>query len=63
MRGTESDFVIFNGEDKVTKKYRKRNSLFYLSKDYIVGGPSIIFNRYHEANKTYFTGFKKICKK
>ncbi len=30
----------------------KRNNLFYLLKDSIVGGPSIIFTRYHEANKT-----------
>jgi hypothetical protein len=30
-----------------------RTNLFYLSKDSIVGGPSIIFSRYHEAGKTY----------
>ncbi len=29
----------------------KSNDIFYLLKDSIVGGPSIIFNRYHEANK------------
>ncbi len=43
MKGTESEFYLFDGEDKVTKEDRKRNILFYLSKDYIVGGPSIIF--------------------
>jgi hypothetical protein len=37
----------------ITKEDRKRNNLFYLFKDSIVGGPSIVFNRYHEANKTY----------
>ena len=31
-------------------------------KDSIVGGPSIIFNRYHEANKTYIRGIDKLCK-
>ena len=30
----------------------KRNNLFYLIKDSIVGGPSIVLNRYHEADKT-----------
>ncbi len=49
--GTESDFHLFDEEDKVTKEDRKRNNLFYLLKDSIVGGPPIIFNRYHEANK------------
>jgi len=44
MKGTESEFYLFDEEDKVTKEDRKRNNLFYLLKDSIVGGPSIIFN-------------------
>ncbi len=69
MKGTENDFCLFDKEDKVTKEDRKRNNLFYLSKDSIVGWPSIIFNlikkgnRYHEANKTYSRGLNKKCKK
>ena len=68
MRGTDSEFSLFSEEDKIFEKdYNeyfddddsliktklKRNNLFYLLKDSIVGGPSIIFNRYHESNKTY----------
>jgi hypothetical protein len=30
MKGTESDFYVFDEEDKVTKEDRKRNNLFYL---------------------------------
>ena len=37
--------------------------MFYLLKDSIVGGPSIIFNRYHEANKTKIRDGDKFCKK
>ena len=48
-------------EDKVTKEDRQQNNLFYLLKDSIVGGPSTIFNRYHEANKTYIRGLNKKC--
>ncbi len=51
-------FYLFDDEDKITKEDRKRNNLFYLLIDSSVGGPSIIFNRYHEANKTYISGFK-----
>ncbi len=40
----------------------QRNNLLYLLIDSIVGGPSIIFNRYHEANKTYIRNGDKICK-
>ena len=32
-------------------------------KDSIVGGPSIIFNRYHKAGKTYIRNGEKQCKK
>jgi hypothetical protein len=63
MKGTESDFYLFDEEDKVTKENRKRNNLFYLLKDSIVGGPSIIFNGYHESNKTRIRGLNKKCKK
>ena len=53
---------LFDDEDKITKEDRKRNNLFYLLKDSIVGGPSIIFNRYHQANKTYIRNLDKLCK-
>ena len=56
-------FYLSEEEDKVTKEDRKRNNLFYLLKDSIVGGPSIIFNRYHEANKTKIRDGDKFCKK
>jgi hypothetical protein len=62
MKGTESELYLFDGEDKVIKEDRKRNNLFYLLKDSIVGGPSIIFNKYHEANKTRIRNGKKIVK-
>jgi hypothetical protein len=52
MKGTERDFYLFDEEDEVTKEDRRRNNLFYFLKDSIIGGPSIIFKRYHEANKT-----------
>ncbi len=45
MKGTDSEFYLFDEEDKITKEDRQRNNLFYLLKDSIVGGPSIIFNR------------------
>ncbi len=32
MKGTESDFYLFDEEDKVTKEDRKRNYLFYYQK-------------------------------
>ncbi len=63
IESTESEFYLFDEEDKVTKEDRKRANLFYLLKDSIVGGPSIIFNRYHEANKTKIRGLDKFCKK
>ena len=62
MKGTESKFYLFDEEDKVTKEDRQRNNLFYLLKDSIVGGPSIIFNRYHESNKTKIRDGDKFCK-
>jgi hypothetical protein len=49
---TEEKFSLFKEEDK---------ELFYLLKKNIVGGPSIIFHRYHEANKTHIRG-GKLCK-
>ncbi len=43
---------MFKEEDK---------ELFYLLKRNIVGGPSIIFHRYHEVDKTLIRG-GKVCK-
>ena len=63
MKSTDSEFYLFNEDDKITNEERKRNNLFYLLKDSIVGGPSIIFNRYHEANKTKIRNGDKLCKK
>jgi hypothetical protein len=62
MKETESDFYLFDEEDKVTKEGRKRNNLIYALKDSIIGGPSIIFNRYSEVNKTKINNGDKICK-
>ena len=63
IRSTKQKFYLFDKDDHITDEPIKRNNLFYLLKDSIVGGPSIIFNRYHEANKTYIRNLKKICKK
>jgi hypothetical protein len=63
MKGRESDFYLFDEEDRVTKEDRKRNNLFCLLKDSIVGGPSIIFNRYHQANKTRIRNRDTLCKR
>ncbi len=63
IKSTDSEFYFFDEKDKITSEDKKRNNLFYLSKDSIVGGPSIIFNRYHEANKTYIRNGNKTCKK
>ncbi len=30
MKGTDSEFYLFDGEDKITKEDRQRNNLFYL---------------------------------
>jgi hypothetical protein len=32
MKGTDSDFYLFDEEDKITKEDRKINNLFYLLK-------------------------------
>jgi hypothetical protein len=63
IKSTDSEFYLFDEEDKITTENRKRNNLFYLLKDSIVGGPSIIYNRYHEANKTYIRELNKKFKK
>ena len=74
MKSTDSEFYLFDEKDKITaqpqsggkaegREDKKRNNLFYLLKDSIVGGPSIIFNRYHEAGKTYIRNGNKQCKK
>ena len=48
----EENFSLFKEEDK---------ELFYLLKKNIVGSPSIIFHRYHEAGKTQIRGGKNLC--
>jgi hypothetical protein len=50
---TEEKLSLFKEEDK---------ALFYLLKRNIVGGPSIIFHRHHEVDKTRIRG-GKLCKK
>jgi hypothetical protein len=50
---TEEKFSLFKEEDK---------ELFYLLKRNIVGGPSIIFHRFHEVDETRIRG-GKLCKK
>jgi hypothetical protein len=63
MKSTDADLYLFDEKDKITQEERKRNNLYYSLKDSIVGGPSIIFNRYHEAYKTYIRNGDKICKR
>jgi hypothetical protein len=63
MKSTKEDFYLFDEKDKIRQKEQKRNNLFYLLNDSIVGGPSIIFNRYHEANITKIRNGEKLCKK
>ena len=41
----------------------KNKDLYYLIKHNIVGGPSIIFHRHHEKDKTYIRGGQKLCRK
>ena len=47
-------FSLFREQDK---------DLYYNFKINIVGGPSIIFNRYHEQDKTFIRNGTKPCKK
>jgi hypothetical protein len=46
-------FSLFQERDK---------DLYYKFKENIVGGPSIIFHRYHEKDKTHIRG-GKLCKR
>ncbi len=62
IRTTKEQFYLFDEKDKISDENVKRNNLFYLIKDSIVGGPSIVFNRYHEADKTYIRNLDKLCK-
>ncbi len=62
IRTTKEQFYLFDEKDKITDENVKRNNLFYLIKYSIVGGPSIVFNRYHEADKTYIRNLDKLCK-
>ena len=47
-------FSLFREQDK---------DLYYNLKNNIVGGPSIVFNRYHEKKKTFIRNGTKPCKK
>ena len=47
-------FSLFNEKDK---------DLYYTTKDNNVGGPSIIFNRYHETDKTFIRNAEMTRKK
>ena len=53
LTSTESKFSLFDEDNK---------ELFDLLQKNIVGGPSIIFHRYHEIDKTHIRN-NKICKK
>lgn len=57
---------LFSGLDAHTffSLFQERDKdLYYSFKENIVGGPSIIFNRYHEKDKTFVRGGEKPCKK
>jgi hypothetical protein len=54
-------YLLFGEEDEIDER-EQRNNLNHLLKDSIVGGPSIIFNRDHEAYKTYIPNGDKMCK-
>ena len=54
---TLDDGTYFSLIDKSNK------DLYYKIKKNIVGGPSIVFNRYHEQNKTYIRNGPNVCKK
>ena len=47
-------FSLFNEKDK---------DLYYTMKDNNVGGPSMIFNRYHETDKTFIRNAEMTRKK
>ena len=51
MRCPNAEVSLFEEEDK---------HLYYMLKKAICGGPSIIFNRYQEVDKTLIKG-KKLC--
>ncbi len=36
MKGTESEFYLFDEDDKLSKEDIKRNNLFYLLRDYFI---------------------------
>ena len=52
MNCPSANFSLFEEEDK---------HLYYMLKNNIRGGPSIIFDRYQEVNKTLIRG-NKLCK-
>ncbi|KAJ8020744.1 hypothetical protein HOLleu_40418 [Holothuria leucospilota] len=39
------------------------SDLYHVFRENVVGGPSIVFNRYHEKGKTYLRGGDKVCEK
>ena len=62
-KGDMLAYSVFFNEKGVIDNRPTRNNLFYLLKDSIVGGPSIIFTRYHEVYKTFIRGRNKLRKK
>ena len=63
-----SNKIMFNSIEDDTKFSlfsQENKDIYYLLKNSIVGGPSIVFNRYHEKNKTKLRDRKhgKVCKK
>ena len=63
MKSTDTEFYFFDDEDTIAKVDKMRNTLFSLFKCSIVCGPSFVFTRYHEANKTEIGGLNKTCGK
>ena len=50
--GPDVFFTLFNQKDK---------HLYYKMRESIVGGPSIIFHRYHEKGETYIRNGPRVC--
>ena len=54
MNTTDAKFSLFEEKDA---------DLYDIMHKCMVGGPSIVFKRYAEANKTFIRGLNKMCKK
>ena len=55
--------MIYQSSDSKFTLFNKDNAdLYYMHKQNIVGGPSIIFSRYHEKDVTKIKQSDKICK-